>query len=330
MADPVAVKNYWEVEGLKLDTATQKAATKDTATTITAQVTQLQADLVVLGYLTGKPDGGYGEGTTRAVLRFQRHAARPYRMPQPDAGGAALFTGAATGVCDAATAQEVRKWITNKWVLPLNRFQMTAISVAGGSGKLRSDAAMAWAAIMSVATAKGATLAGPYGDTTRTVARTSKVGTSAHSFHYCGRAVDISQALGGGRGQRYYVVKEPLGGETYWRIWCKTDRQDGSQGVEIKKGTVTAYGFHNWSEYKIPEGYYVDLTALIESTGKFERIKAQSGWNGSYNKTEWWHFQYKLDKQETFLDEMELIGYSEAKLRAAGWNTVDLLDHAPG
>jgi hypothetical protein len=60
------------------------------------------------------------------------------------------------------------------------------------------------------------------------------------------------------------------------------------------------------------------------------RIKAQAGWNGSYNKTEWWHLQYKVDKQETFLDEMELIGYSEAKLRAAGWNTIKLLDNAPG
>jgi hypothetical protein len=80
----------------------------------------------------------------------------------------------------------------------------------------------------------------------------------------------------------------------------------------------------------LPEGYYIDLTALIESTGKFERIKAQSGWQGSYNKAEWWHFQYKLDKQATFLDEMELIGYSEQKLRSCGWQSDALLDHAPG
>jgi hypothetical protein len=43
-----------------------------------------------------------------------------------------------------------------------------------------------------------------------------------------------------------------------------------------------------------------------------------------------WHFQYKLDKQETFLDEMELIGYTEKQLREAGWNTEEMLDHKPG
>jgi hypothetical protein len=72
------------------------------------------------------------------------------------------------------------------------------------------------------------------------------------------------------------------------------------------------------------------MTAVIESTGKFERIPAQNGWDGVYNKAEWWHFQYKLAKQATFLDEMELIGYTEAQLRAGGWSSDDALDHAPG
>jgi hypothetical protein len=82
----------------------------------------------------------------------------------------------------------------------------------------------------------------------------------------------------------------------------------------------------NW----FPEGYYLDLTALIESTNQFERIHAQSGWQGTYNKAEWWHFQFKLDKQSTFLDEMELIGVDEVRLRACGWTTDAMLDHAPG
>ena len=64
----------------------------------------------------------------------------------------------------------------------------------------------------------------------------------------------------------------------------------------------------------IPEGDYVDLTELNESTGSFERIHAQAGWHGMYNKSEWWHSQFKKDKQPTFLDEMESIGYTEARL----------------
>jgi peptidoglycan hydrolase-like protein with peptidoglycan-binding domain len=326
MAETVA--NYWEVEDLVLDTAAGKAAKG--AAAFKQQVIQLQTDLIALGYLGGKADGGYGPGTTRALLRFQRHAARRYRMPQPDAAAAETFQGVADGTCDATTAQEVRKWIDNGWKLPLDRFALTAVSAPNAVGKLRSDAAAAWTEIVRLVTSKGGTLAGPYGDTARAVRPTSKVGTSRYSFHYCGRAVDISQALGGGANQRYFIAKESSGASTMWRIYCKTDKQDGAQGVLIRKDTVTCYAFHNWTEYKLKEGYYFDMTAVIESTGKFERIPAQGGWNGSYNKTEWWHFQYKLDKQPTFLDEMELIGYTEAKLKAAGWSSPQLLDHAPG
>ena len=35
-------------------------------------------------------------------------------------------------------------------------------------------------------------------------------------------------------------------------------------------------------------------------------------------------------EQATFLDEMELIGYSEQKLRLCGWDSDALLDHPPG
>jgi hypothetical protein len=61
-----------------------------------------------------------------------------------------------------------------------------------------------------------------------------------------------------------------------------------------------------------------------------ERIKAQAGWEKVYNKAEWWHSQYRLDKQATFLDEMELIGKGEQELRRCGWATDEMLGHAPG
>ena len=293
-------------------------------------VVQLQTDLIALGYLSGHADGSYGPGTARAVRRFQRHAARAYRVPQPDVGDSERFDGMETGVCDRDTASELREWIAKGWRLPLDRFQLTPISAPSAFGRLRSDAAAAWNGIVQLVSGMGGTLSGPYGDTARAVHPNSKVGASRYSFHYCGRAVDICEKLGGGRGQRYFVVKEPHGAKAYWRIYCKTSQQDGSQGSLIRKGSVTGYQFYDWSEYKLPEGYYLDLTRLIESTGKFERIPAQGGWQGSYSKTEWWHFQYKLEKQPTFLDEMELIGYSEAKLKAAGWSSTEALDHAPG
>ena len=318
------VASYWENDDLMLSVrGTKSAADKES-------VKQLQTDLIALGYLSGHADGGYGHGTERAIKRFQRHAARRYRMPQPDVASTETYPGDETGICDAATAAEIRSWIANGWKLPLDRFKLTGISAPNAAGRLRSDAAEAWNEIVRLVTIQGGTLAGPYGDTARPVHTNSKVGASKYSFHYCGRAVDINQGLGGGLHQRYFLLQEPTGSTMYWRIYCWTEKQDGSQGTFVRKQTKTAFQISGGTTYSLKEGYYVDLTALIESTGKFERIPAQGGWQSTYNKTEWWHFQYKLEKQPTFLDEMELIGYNEAKLKAGGWTSEQMLDHAPG
>ena len=89
-------------------------------------------------------------------------------------------------------------------------------------------------------------------------------------------------------------MQENSDGITKWRIYCKTDDQKGSQGTKIAKGLVQAYRFGDGQLYRIPEGYYLDITAEIEADGQFERIRAQNGWTASgpgYNRTEWWHFQ---------------------------------------
>jgi hypothetical protein len=372
----VSTSNYWEAENLSLPFTDKTRFSVDAAgakkhklkaNTPAEYVAQLQKDLVTLGYLSSVSkyrDGLYEGSTQRAVSKFQRHAARPYRLPGPDAqepkkpeftwsinpllkdghlGGAVaplmqgpvrgpdtLFSGRRDGVCDHATAKEVRNWIARGSKIPVGRFPLRAIRVKGAVGRLRQDAAEAWEAIVELVTKEGGTLEGAYGDTTRGLQKTTKSGTSRYSFHYCGRAVDINQALGGGKGQRYYIVQETADQKTYWRIYCKTTLQDGTQGKQFTKGQVKCHVFSTNKQFDIPAGYYIDLTALIESKGTFERIRAQSGWESTYNKTEWWHFQYKLDKQETFLDEMELIGYTEKQLREAGWNTEEMLDHKPG
>ena len=279
--------------------------------------------LIALGYLPKdkKVDKKLDVEMTRAITRFQRHAARPYRLPQdtPD-----MFKGTINGMLDAGTLIEITKWVDKKWKLPLGRFSLKTIAQGG---KLRSDAATAWEAIVTKVDAAGGTLEGPYGDTTRNFSVKAGTGASRHSFHYAGRAVDIQQALAGGRGQRYYIFKDLQGEDMYWRIWCKTT--DASKGTAVKAKEKKCFDLYSQKEVDLPAGNYIDLTALIEAEGTFERIHAQKGWESSSKKQEWWHFQYKLDKQPTILDELELIGISEAQLKQAGWLITDM-DHAPG
>lgn len=352
---------YFNSKSLKLDfqsntnrsvDTTGAKTTKTKANTPLDYVVQLQDDLKSLKYLSSsaKSDGVYTAAVKRAVLRFQRHAKRTYRMngSGPADEKSPPFKGNVDGVCDQATAKEIQRWKSKSFVLPLGRFKTVALSgnsvgPAGSTAKLREDAAKQWDAVVKAITAAGGlvggTSASPYGDCLRglkSLKAGTKVGASSTSLHHAGRAVDINQDLASrGKKQRLFIETDPPGqvatGGTVWRVWCKVG---AGQGVAKKKGDLKCFDFGasrvgKDPNYKNPAGNYLDLTALIMSTSKFQRIHAQKGFPASPDKAEWWHFAFLEDVQETFLDEVELIGHSEDDLLAKGW-TAKKMDLKPG
>jgi hypothetical protein len=361
--------------------AVKFGGTKADANTHGTWVQQVQKDLIAIGYLPEKDnkgvemaDGYYGRSTARAILRFQRHAARVYRMDKAkaiqDVPAAEVFAGKETGICDPDTAKEIRKWIDKSWVNPVGRFALEEIKGEKGA-QMRPDAAAAWEKIMADVETKGGSLKGPYGNTFRRLADGGGAkGSSKWSVHHSGRAVDINQA-------KKFVVKDPdaASGKMFWRVFQKTDKQDGTQGAKIAKGAHKVFNHRGNSESDIPEAFYLELTAEIQAGGEFKRISAQSDWENRkpwedaqanlkkveadpaataedkqkaqkaeatayqtlYNKQEWWHFQFSVDMQPTFIDELELIGFSEPEVRkvkdkdgALKWPDDADLDHRPG
>ena len=135
------------------------------------------------------------------------------------------------------------------------------------------------------------------GDSWRTMNHTPRPGQGRISWHVCGRAVDINQGyLSTGLIE---LVREDIGGVTYWRVYIKAKEQDGSRGEPLrvapwdlsarsKGGLATAQGGE--LKAKIPEGYYVDFTTIAADYG-WERRNALSNWRDSYFDIEWWHFQ---------------------------------------
>lgn len=301
-------------------------------TTDKAAAKALQADLVQLGYLPkGSDDGIFGNGSTRALVRFQRHAGRVYRMVAStklvaDVVPAQVAKGLVSGTADEATRAEIKKRLANGWGLPLGRFAFKKV----GDFTLREDVADAWVAMAARIKALGGTVDGPYGDSKRGLGKATKVGASSFSFHIVGRAIDLNQAFANPSGRRYWIARDTdSSARDYWRIYCKTINQDGTQGTLHEKGAVKCQSFRPNSTFDIPKGYYIDLTAELEVGGLFERIPAHGGWDTNYNKTEWWHFQYVPGKQETFQDECELVGIGEADLKKAGYSVADM-DRRPG
>jgi hypothetical protein len=271
---------------------------------------------------------GYGGPETRALQRFQRHAKRTYRKTAVGqcSEETPVYAGPEDGVAHPETLAEIARWLAAGFRLPLAYFPIVKV---GQWGALRQDMAEAWLELAARIKELGGTIDGPYGDTKRPLMTAISTGASKFSFHVCGRALDLNQGgLNQGR-KAYFVAREPRGEQMWWRIYCRTADQTGAQGRKFDAGSASFYGFAAHREYPLPAGYYLDLTAEIERAGLFEPIHAQQGWEQNSRKAEWWHFQWVPWKQATFQDECELIGITEAQLRASGYTDADL-DHPPG
>lgn len=158
------------------------------------------------------------------------------------------------------------------------------------------------------------------GDSWRPMNHTPRPGQGRISWHVCGRAIDINQGfLNNGRIE---LVREDIGGVTYWRVYIKAERQDGSLGEPLRDrpwdlsarsrgGLAAVQGGELKAE--APAGYYVDFTMLAADYG-WERRNALSGWRSSWFDIEWWHFQ-KTEGMSWYQCMLEL--YPEEDIRAS-------------
>jgi TolB protein len=87
------------------------------------------------------------------------------------------------------------------------------------------------------------------------------------------------------------VVKEEYTGATYWRVYIRSRVQDGSLGRPLLQlpwdfnarftGSSTYYEQGGAPLGSIPEGYWIDLTALAIEYG-WERLPALSNWRSVF------------------------------------------------
>lgn len=134
-----------------------KSQPRPSMSTQTTTNTQVAGDLVALGYLN-QAQVGAAASVTRAILRFQRHAARAYRMPQPDAADGERYKGPVDGNPNPETLAQIEKWKRDKKVVPVGRFRLAALADGGAGARLRQDAAAAWNAIIERVSAAGGTV----------------------------------------------------------------------------------------------------------------------------------------------------------------------------
>jgi TolB protein len=136
------------------------------------------------------------------------------------------------------------------------------------------------------------------------------------SWHKAGRAFDVRFEFYNAAGESLLeVVREDMSGETYWRLYLRCAWQDGSQGEPIKVNpwdfSYQARAVENPEEggklKPIPNGYYVDFTALAQEYG-WDRISAHDeedfDWTWHFKALEYWHYEKRdgLGWYETMLE----------------------------
>ncbi len=163
------------------------------------------------------------------------------------------------------------------------------------------------------------------------------------SWHRAGRAVDLlfewhdpPDADNG-----LVVVREDLGAQTYWRLYLRTRRQDGTMGEPLtsapwvfwfsldrsrEPAAVAAGGRPG----EIPAGYYVDLTRLAARHG-WHRIAAYEepdfDWRTDSLGREFWHYQ-RADGL-TWWQAMRQLYPEETLKRLYGWQVCTTRLHLP-
>jgi TolB protein len=140
---------------------------------------------------------------------------------------------------------------------------------------------------------------GRLGSTARPITYTPPTGQSRMSWHLCGRAIELDQKPYEGEDPQIELVREDAGNVTYWRVFLRASRQDGSMGEPLREAPWDlhardegAAGLVEGGAYKetIPAGYYVDLTALASEYG-WERVPALWRWRYFWPDIRWWELQ---------------------------------------
>ncbi len=131
------------------------------------------------------------------------------------------------------------------------------------------------------------------GSSWRPMNHTPREGQSRRSYHVAGRAIDIDQTSYNLGREEIVFVREDIGYRTFWRVYLKAKKQDGTQGEPLREAPwdlVVGSATGGDSMANIPPGYYVDFTTLAADYG-WERVQAIYRWRSFYPDVEWWHFE---------------------------------------
>jgi TolB protein len=172
----------------------------------------------------------------------------------------------------------------------------------------------------AVLDAAGFDLLGELEDAFWRIDRPPQPGEERRNWHMTGRAFSINRNGIAGFPPPIEVVREDVGVNTYWRVYVRAAEQNGQLGEPLRQmpwdfaarsqGDVASYDAGGRLRTEMPEGYYVDLTTIVEDYG-WSWTPSGRDWRANFNSTNFWMFR-KTDGLSWFEAMREI--YTEAQL----------------
>lgn len=215
------------------------------------------------------------------ILRLQRtHGNAFVQRLRAEDGDRLLRKGKPAEKSDEEKAEEAARA-----ALP---HKLVVINQADPAHKQMSDAVVSSYRdfVAEVQELTGRDLGTGFGDTVRGLGgATEKVGADTVSWHKTGRTVDIDQNL------PWVMLEAPSGGRQYFTLYLRHK----DPAAEEQPGVVTRFPrgttfYHNGDGGKVWKNAYVNVSAVAAKHG-WAPIPAQPGWEKTYTKREWWHFE---------------------------------------
>jgi TolB protein len=148
-------------------------------------------------------------------------------------------------------------------------------------------------------------------------------GQARVSWNMAGRAFDLYYRHPLATDPQVEIIREDRGAETYWRVYLRASRQDGSQGEPLRRlpwdfnarydSDPAYYTTGGYWKASIPSGYYVDFTALAADYG-WHPVPAGEKWRTFFQAINYWHFE---NRQGLALEEAMAEIYTPEELEAA-------------
>jgi TolB protein len=138
-------------------------------------------------------------------------------------------------------------------------------------------------------------------------------GTDPQTWNKAGRAFDLRYQEAMTFEPKVEVVREESALDTYWRLFVRTETQDGSQGEPLRElawdfrarfgDEPQYYDEGGVMKETIPTGYYVDFTNLAADYG-WERTASEPNWRTFFPGILFGHFENRqgLSWQEAMLE----------------------------